>query len=392
MKVIQGLALIVLLCHNIGFSIENSPTYTNIYISLKNNSLSADISFPNDGNECSPMCLNISVQDTQVIKDLQISFNNELIPSQSISNKKHTHFKKTENLNFKVISWIEELEAHEFKCLQHYYLVLLKHSNQVLFWIENEMGIKSCELDRNENNPLHIEIVEARNSLVFKNNSTIQSVLVPIVPTTLKKIEEGEEGQFYFIKELKFVPNIFGFLITVGEASLPLINLYPSDMGPEYGIQINILSSNPTLPYYNIFIAPGDTVTSYNKKRYEIWGKSCIIEHEKGVYNTLCFIDNHAFTYKDKNNQWSVAFYYPIRGYFQLNGKINTIYNALLYGETQTQRSKIRGLCQVEKSEYFYFEVPTCVESKVPFPEQIILGIPEKKEKKESTMPTILLQ
>lgn len=392
MKVISGLVLTIFLYHNFVFSVENPQTYTDITISIKDNSSYVNVILHKSESKYPPLNLNLIIRDTQIIKDLQMSFDSELILSKTITNTKCIHFETTENLNFKVISWVEEVEASEFEEIRNYYLVLLKHSNRVLFWIESETGIKSCKLYKDKNSLYNLSVVEKRNSIIFTDDSKTQSALFPIVPATLKKTVDVEEGPFYFIKEPKFVPNIFGFLITTEETTIPLANLYSSDMGSEYGVQIHLLSSNPALPFYTIFIAPGDIVTSYNKRRYEIWGKSCIIEHDKGVYNTLCFIDTHAFTYNDKNNQWSISFYTPIRGYLQLDGKINTIYNALLYGDTQIQRSKIRGLCQVEKSEYFYFEVPACVESKIPFPEHVILEIPEKKEKEASKMPTILLQ
>ncbi len=390
MKVVSGLALTIFLYHHFVFSGENPRTYTDIIISIKDNSSYVDVILPNSESRCPPLNLNVIIQDTQIIKDLQITFDSEFFPSKSINNTKCLHLETTENLHFKVISWTEERETSEVKEIRYYYLVLLKQSHQVLFWIESETGIKSCELHKSKNHPSELFVLGTKNSIIFTNDSKTQSTLIPIFPATLKKTGDVEEGQFHFIKESKFVPNIFGFLITTGDTTPPLLNLHPSDLGPEYGVQIHLLSNNSALPYYIIFIAPGNIVTSYNKKRFEIWGKLCIIEHEKWVYNTLFFIDTHAFTYSDKNNQWSISFYSPIRGYLQLNGKINTIYNALLYGETQVQRSKIRGICQLENSEYFYFEVPAYVESKIPLPEQIILGIPEKKEK--SKMPTILLQ
>lgn len=379
MKVVKGLLILILLNQSVAFSIEEYQPCTNVNISLKDNSPLMDITPTNNEKGPSPLYLNVSIEDTPIINNLHFSFNSELIPSTLINHTQCTYFEKTENLNFQIVSWIEEVKASEWNEIRHYYFILLKHSNQVLLWVESEKGIKSCELHRNENQALNATTVKTKNALVFTTDPETKSAIVPIVPTILKEGETDKET-FCFIKEPQFVPSILGFLITLAQTSIPLVNVYPSDIGPEYGVQINLLSDNPNLPFYNIFINPGNTVTSYNKERFEIWGKSCIIEHEKGVYNTLAFIDIRAFTYnKGKTNQWSVAFYSPIKGYLQLNGKISSIYNTFLHGDAQNKVSKIRGLCQIENSDYFDFEVPSCVESKIPFPEQIILGITKKK-------------
>ncbi len=380
MKVVKYFILPLFFC-NVIFSLENEPQCPAIHITLKSNDLLSDVIFPKSKNSCPNICLDITAQDIQIVQNLHISFNSKRAPSKLIKDTNYKEIRKTENLNFKVISWLEEVETPETRETRKYYLVLLESSKQILFWIESEAEIDFCELINGNKDRETITIMETKKSLVFSKNQKIQSALIPIVPSTFEKKDETERNLFLFTKDRLFVPNIFGFIITVGEKFPPTINLYPSDMGPEYGIQINILSNNPVLPFYNIYLAPGNTVVSFNKKRFEFWGKSCIVEHEKRIYNILGFIDIHAITYKDKYNQWSLAFYKPTHGYLQLNGKINTLLNSLLYIDTIQQGSRTRGLCQIDKSDYFDFEIPTCIENKIPIPEKIMLNSPTPKNK-----------
>lgn len=381
MKTIQCLILLFFACCNSAFPLEKSEPCININISQKNNIPNMDVIFPSSDKFCPHICLNNTIEDIQIIRDFQISFDSDLTRPESITNKKYKNIRKIENLHFKLISWDEEIESSTGKETWRYYSVLLKLSHQVLLWAESATEIKSCQLQRVDTLNHNISIIEKNNSLMFTTAPQIQSSLTPLFPVTLEKTEETNNMSFRFIKSSNFTPNIFGILIAMGTTPPPFIELYPSDIGPEYGVLINITANNPATPSYNILLASGDIVTSYNKKRFELWGKSCIIEQEKGVYNILGFIDAHAFTYKDKFNQWSIAFYTPLIGYLQLNGKISNIFNSFLYGDTTNSGSRIKGLCQIENYDYFTFEIPSCVESRIPIPEQIILELPTSNKK-----------
>lgn len=382
MKIMQCVILMFFVYYNSAFPLENSKQSINVNITQKNDiPLFLDITFPSNENACPYICLNIVLGDTQVIRELQVSFDSEFTRSEDIKNKKYKGIRKIENLYFNVISWNEEIESSAGIEIWNYYFVLLKHSNQVLFWSESETGIKSCKLQGIDAIDNNISITEVKNSLLFTTDTKKQTSLTPTFPVSLKKIENTNNISFCFNKTTTFIPNIFGLLIAIEAKSLPFIQLYPSDMGPEYGAQINIISTNQAIPSYDILLAPGNTVTSFNKKRFELWGKSCIIEREKRLYNILGFIDTHAFTYKDKSNQWSIAFYAPLNGYLQLNGKIDTLFNSVLYGDTINTGSRIKGLCQIKNNDSFAFEIPSCIESRIPFPERIILDIPTPAKK-----------
>jgi len=381
MKTIPCLILLLFVYSNSAFPIENSKQCVNVNITQKNDIPNIDITFPSSENIGPYICLNNTIEDTQVIRELQISFDSNFTHSEFIKNKKYKNIRTIENLYFKVISWDEEIESSAGKESWEYYSVLLKPSNQVLLWAESETEIKSCKLQRIDTTHHNISIIEEKSSLLFKTDAQIQSSLTPIYPVTVEKKEDTDNISFHFTKSSNFTPNIFGLLIATSIDLIPFIELYPSDIGPQYGVLINIIANNPEKPSYHVLLAPGDTVTSYNKKRFELWGKSCIIELEKGVYNILGFIDTHAFTYKDKFNQWSIAFYTPINGYLQLNGKINRLFNSFLYGDTINRVSRIKGLCKIENYDYFTFDIPSCIERRIPIPEQIILEIPSSDKK-----------
>lgn len=381
MKTIRCLILLFFVYSNSAFPLENSKQCVNVNITQKNDIPNIDITFPNSENIGPYICLNNIIEETQVIKELQISFDSNLTRADFIKNKKYKDVRKIENLYFKVISWNEDIESSMGEETWRYYFVLLKHSHQVLLWAESETEIKSCKLQRIDTSLPDISMIEGKNSLVFTTDTQIQSSLTPIFPVTIKRIEDTNNISFHFFKSSNFTPNIFGLFITTGTKPIPFIQLSPSDIGPEQGVLINIVANNPATPSYNVFLAPGNTVTSYNKKRFELWGKSCIIELEKGAYNILGFIDTQGFSYKDKFNQWSIAFYSPFNGYLQLNGKINNLFNSFLYGDDINRGSRIKGLCQIENHDYFPFEIPSCIESRIPFPEQIILELSTSSKK-----------
>ncbi|MGC8738099.1 MAG: hypothetical protein ACP5UA_05545 [Candidatus Hydrogenedens sp.] len=379
MRTIWYLVSLFFVYYSSAFSLENSKPCVHVNITQKNYISGMDITFPSSENTGSCICLHNTVEDAQIIRELQISFDTNLTHSEFSKNKKYIDIRKIENLHFKVISWNEEMESPTGKEIWKYYFVLLKPSSQVLFWVEGETEIKSCILNGADITNQDIPIIEGKNSLLFTSNNKIQSLLTPIFPVTFEKIKEP--NNIYCIKSSNYTPNIFGFLLGMGTNFTPFIELHPSDIGPEYGVLIDIISRNPAMPSYNVLLAPGDIVTTYNKKRFEFWGKSCIIEQEKGVYNIIGFIDTHAFTYKDKFNQWSIAFYTPLNGYLQLNGKLNTLFSSLVYGDPINSGGRIKGLCKIENNDYFVFEIPSCIESRIPFPEQIILELTAPKRK-----------
>ncbi len=372
MRTFSYCIVLLLLINNSSIAQQNPDSPTNISIIIKNDIPSIDIIFPDKNIFTSSICFQFTTQkDTSTITDVSIDIDN--ISPQPKTLIKRSETTKTENLNFSLISWSEDLEVSETKETRKFYIVFLKSSNLTLFWVETESALKALKINAENKN---ISLPSTNDSIIFDSYQKMKTLILPLVPTV---IEPKENNTIHLIKRQEFVPNIFGVLIAFGENPSLSADSHPSDLGTKYGIQINATTYNPSLHNYNIFITPGDTVLTYDRKRIEFWGKVCIIEREGNLYQSLNFIHIHAFSYKDKYNQWTLSFYSPITGYLRLNGKINTIFNSLLYADSTEKQ--IKGICQIEKSDYFDFEIPKCIESRILIPESIVLKQPPSTKK-----------
>jgi len=343
-----------------------------IYVSLYDKDLiKTDLNFASSNAFSGENTFCFEVEPNQTVNHIQFLMNTNLITNSTNTEVTYHNLKKVENLNFTLLSWEENVNASDINEVRKHYLV--KISPHLLFYFfESDSDIKSVQIKGlTANKGLTIKTHE-QDSLILYRDTTRLLAFLPVFPS-IAQIQQGDNIEINFVKDMAYIPHMFAFLIILGGKTLPHLAIYPSDLGTEYGARITLTDYQSMYPSFEIFLVPKAIVTSFMKKRYEIWGKAFFVEREQRLYKSINFLETRAFTYKDKENQWGIAFNDPINGYLQLDGKVFSIFKSLLYGETLNKETKIKGICQINNKEFFDFEVPSCIESSIPFPETISL-------------------